>query len=609
MKNLADIISLRVLPRVSRPGQYIGHEINARWPGRLAEASPGVTVALAFPDAYTIGISHLGSQVLYQMLNDTPGVACDRAYCPLPDAEAVLREQAVPLFGWESRCALKDFDILGFSLGYELCVTNVLTMLDLAGVPLHAKDRVEGDPIVIGGDALADSPEPLADFFDLFLVGDGEAPLAALVELVRDAKAKGLSRAQTILAAARTMPSTYAPALYQPLYDAAGQFAGLSPLAEGLPMEIRRACLPDLADSPANTAPLVPLAEAVHDRVTIEVMRGCPNACRFCQAGAVRNPIRTRSVEEICRIARAAIAATGYREISLLSLSTSDHPQLEELIEKLTAEFTPQKVSISLPSLRVDSQLALLPKLTSEVRKGGLTIAAEAGSDRLRQAIRKGITEADMVAGVQAAYAAGWKRVKVYFMAGLPGETPEDIDEIFELCKRLSLARKDVDGQKGTISASVSWMVPKPHTPMQWCAMRDAEYFLTLRRHLKDLAYRSPVAFKFHHVERSLLEGLLCRGDRRVGAIIEAAWRAGARLDAWDEHFNYEKWTAAMASAGSEALAAVSAAAGKGVTPYDYWVFREFPTDQPLHWSHIKCARGRTFLLAEYNRMREAVGL
>ncbi len=606
MRNLADIISQRVLPRISRPGQYIGLEINSRWPGRLSEGPPGVTVALAFPDAYTIGISHLGSQVLYQMLNETPGVGCDRAYCPLPDAEAVLRQEGVPLFGWESRCALRDFDIVGFSLGYELCVTTVLTMLDLAGIPLHARDRRDGDPIVIGGDALADSPEPLADFFDIFLIGDGEQPLAALVELVRRMKAQGASRADTILAAARTVPSAYAPGLYEPQYDAGGNFAGLTPLAQGLPTEIRRACLPNLSESPAAAAPLVPLAEAVHDRVTIEVMRGCPNACRFCQAGAVRNPVRARSVAEIQAIARAAIAATGYREISLLSLSTSDYPHLEELIEKLTAEFTPQKVSISLPSLRVDSQLALLPKLTSEVRKGGLTIAAEAGSDRLRQAIRKGITEADMIAGVRAAYAAGWQRVKVYFMAGLPGETEQDIDEIFELCKRLSLARKDVDGQKGTISASVSWAVPKPHTPMQWCSMRDAEYFLGVRRRLKDLAYRSPVAFKFHHVERSLLEALLCRGDRRVGAIIEAAWREGARLDAWDDYFQYDKWVAAMATAGAAALQAVSAAAGKPVTPYDYWVFRELPTDSPLPWSHIKCARGRTFLLAEYQRMRDA---
>ena len=367
----------------------------------------------------------------------------------------------------------------------------------------------------------------------------------------------------------------------------------MRPTRDDVPAVIQRAHLDSLADSPTITRPLVPLSRAVHDRVTIEVMRGCPNACRFCQAGHTRTPVRSRSVEQILHIAREAIAATGYRRISLLSLSTSDYPHLDELIGRLNAEFAPQHVSISLPSLRVDSQLRHLPRLTSTVRKGGLTIAAEAGSERLRHAIRKDITEDDMVAGVRAAYEAGWRSVKVYFMAGLPGETPGDIDAIYHLSRRLSDARRQIDNQRGNISASVSWLVPKPHTPMQWCAMRDAEYFRSVRRRLRDLCRRSPVAVKFHHIERSILEAVICRGDRRLGSVIEGAWRNGARLDAWNEHFDQDKWAAAFRKAGIDPA---------------FYAHRELPTGHPLPWSHIRCRRGADFALAEYRKMREILG-
>jgi radical SAM family uncharacterized protein len=580
------------LPRVSRPGQYVGLEINARCEDvERAE----VSIVMAFPDAYSIGISHLGSQVLYQMLNDTPGAACDRTYCPMADTEAVMREEGVPLFGWESRCRVKDFDIVGFSLGYEICATNVLTMLDLAGIPLRAADRGKEDPIVVGGDAGADAPEPLADFFDVFLVGDGEEPLAAMVEVVRRGKRENTSREKLLLEIAATVPSAYVPRFYRPVYNG-GVFAGLERLRDDIPAVIHRCHIKNMSDSPAIAAPLVPSSEAVHERVVIEIMRGCPNACRFCQAGAARLPVRVRSVEEILDAARRGIAATGFREISLLSLSTSDYPHLDELIDRLTAEFTPQKVSISLPSLRVDSQLRQLPKLTSGVRKGGLTIAAEAGSLRLRRAIHKDISDEDMIAGVRAAYAAGWQSVKVYFMAGLPGETPEDIDEIHRLCLRLSDARRQVDGRRGAINASVSWFVPKPHTPMQWCAMRDMEYFFGVRRRLRELSQRSPVSFRFHRIERSLLEGVLCRGDRRMGAVIESAWRSGARMDAWDEHFDFEKWAAAMRDAFPDMTCEQATPPG---------VLNEIPPDAPLPWGHIACYRSEKFLRDEYDKMLE----
>jgi len=589
MKDVGRIISERLLPLVARPGQYVGLEINAR---RKDVRAADVTVALAFPDTYAIGISHLGSQVLYQMLNDIDYVACDRTYCPQVDAEQVMRDRGVGLFGWESRCELAGFDIIGFSLAYEMCATNVLTMLDLAGVPIRSADRCDGHPLIIAGDAMADSPEPMADFIDLFIVGDGERPLAELVELVRRAKKAGLSRQELLLEAARTIRSVYVPRFYRPSYADDGRLAAFEPTRHDVPAVIERAALRDLADSPALLAPLVPLAEGVHERVVIEVMRGCPNACRFCQAGAVRLPVRTRPVEEILRIARAAVAATGFDEIALLSLSTSDYPKLDDLIDRLNAEFAAGHVSVSLPSLRADSQLKYLPKLTSRVRKAGLTIAAEAGSERLRRAIGKNVSERDMLNGVRAAYEAGWQRVKVYFMAGLPGEGGEDIDAIFHLCRKLSQAGTEVAGRPGAISASVSWFVPKPHTPMQYCPMRNAEYFFSVRSRLNALARRSAVRFRFHWIERSLLEGALCRGDRRLGKVIEAAWRGGARMDAWSEHFDYRKWQAAFAAAGLDPA---------------FYANRQIETNELTPWSHITSPRNRDFLLCEYRSMQKGL--
>jgi len=581
MRNLGQIVSRRLLPLVRSPSQYVGLEINARC-GDLETAD--VTVALGFPDAYGIGISHLGSQVLYHLLNSLPGVACDRTYCPAPDAETVMRGGGIPLFAWETRAAVADFDILGFSLAYEMCATNVLTMLDLAGIPLRSGDRDETHPLVIAGDAMADSPEPLADFIDLFLVGDGEVALGALVELVGVAKRSGASREDVLLEAARTLRGAYAPRFYDAPHA--------HPRRRDVPQVIEHAHVAKLSDSPAITAPLVPLADAVHDRVVIEIMRGCPNACRFCQAGHTRLPVRCRSVDEILDTARAAVAATGYREIALLGLSTSDYPHLGELIDRLASEFTSRNISISLPSLRVDSRLRLLPKLTSQVRKSGLTIAAEAALGRVRKAIGKDITDENMLAGVRAAYEAGFRSVKVYFMAGLPGETQADIDGIFELCKRLSDTRKEIDGRPGSISASVSWFVPKPHTPMQWAPMRDFDYLLDVRHRLKDLSRRSPVNFKFHRIERSILEAVICRGDRRIGSLIEAAWRNGARMDAWNEHFDYEKWASAFEQTGIDLAA---------------HAHREIPFDERLPWSHIRCKHTEQRLREEYERMMTAL--
>lgn len=584
--NLGETLGRELLPAVRNPAQYIGLEANAR---RADPAAAEVAVALAFPDTYTIGISHLGSAVLYRQLNDTPGVAADRTYCPQVDAEAVMRRRGIPLFGWESRLPLSRFDLIGFSLPYELCVTNVLTMLDLAGLPLRAADRDGRCPLIVGGDALADSPEPVAPFFDVLIPGDGERPMGELVALLAEAKRDGRPREQLLLDVARGVPSAYVPSLYAP-----GPGGRPEPTRDDIPAEIDRACLSAFADTPAVTRPLVPVSEGVHERVVIEVMRGCPHGCRFCQAGHTRLPVRWRPVEEVVAAAREALAATGYREISLLSLSTGDYPQLGELIDRLNAEFAGRHVSISLPSLHVDSQLKHLPKLTSEVRKGGLTIAAEAGSERLRRAIGKRITTADMIDGVRAAYQAGWQKVKVYFMAGLPGERQDDIDAIVDLCRQLSDARRDVDGQRGNISASVSWLVPKPHTPMQWNAMQTAEYFFAVKDRLRQLTRKGPVQMKFHHVERSLLEAVLCRGGREIADVIEAVWRDGARLDAWNEHFDHQRWFDALAAADVDVDALIHTERAPGV---------------PLPWSHIGCPRSEDTLARQRERMLQEAGI
>ncbi|MCP4376149.1 MAG: radical SAM protein, partial [bacterium] len=405
-------------------------------------------------------------------------------------------------------------------------------------------------------------------------------------------KQSGATRAELILQAAQTIEGVYAPSLYQPRYNSDGTLAALEPIADGVPKTISRAFLPKLSDSPAITAPLVPVAEAVHDRVTLEIMRGCPNACRFCQAGFARLPVRFRSVDELVATARAAIDATGHREISLLSLSTSDYPHLSELIERLNAEFATQRVSISLPSLRVNSRLKELPAMTSGVKKGGLTIAPEAALPRMRKAIHKQITDEDMLAGVEAAYHAGWRKVKTYFMAGMPGETQDDIDGIYHLCRRLSLTGKGITGHPGSIAASVSWLVPKPHTPMQWAPMRDFDYFLNVKYHLNDISRRSAVNFKFHWIELSILEAVICRGDRRVGKAILAAWKNGARMDAWREHFDYEKWTDAFEQTGIDPA---------------FYAHREIPAGETLPWEHIQCKHTTSELRKQYEQMLQTL--
>jgi len=580
-------VSNELLPRVRQPAQYIGGEVNQLVrPGDWQAAD--VRVAIAFPDTYKIGMSHLGSQILYWQANHMPGICGERTYCPWGDAERVMRERKIPLFTWDTRQPVSSADIIAISLQYELCFTSVLNLLDLAGVPVRAADRTDADPLVLAGGPQADNPEPMADFLDLVVMGDGEHSFSAIVRAVQQYKREDVPRREMIVLLARRFSWLYAPGLYKPTYHTDGTLADFQPVIEGLPKRIERCQTPDFEEAPFPTRPLIPWVETVHDRIAIEIMRGCPNTCRFCHAGYTKRPLRFRSVGRIVELAEAAYAATGYREIGLLSLSTADYPHLRQLASELQERFAPRKVSLSFPSLRVDRMLSDIPWMAGAVRKTGLTLAVEAAADDMRAAIRKRVTDGNLLDGVRAAYEAGWKRVKLYYMAGFPGEQPEDIDGIWDLSRAVSLERQRVGKAPAAVSVSVSWLVPKPFTPLQWAAQPRVEYFHEVRRRLQALqrSRRSAVRISTHQPERSVLEAVLARGDRRLGAVIHEAWRRGARLDSWDDCFRHELWL--------DAFAAV------GVDP-DFYAHRERSVDERLPWDHINIHMTRGFLERGYD--------
>ncbi len=584
--SLGERVSNELLPRVRRPAQYVGGEVNqlAR-PGDWEAAE--VRVVIAFPDAYPVGMSHLGCQILYWLCNHTPGVCAERAYCPWIDAEQVMRERKIPLFTWDTRQPVADADILAISLQYELCFTSVLNLLDLAGIPLRAADRTDDHPLVIVGGPQADNPEPMAEFLDLVVIGDGEHALADILAAYRECKRDGVGRRAMIPLMARRFPWIYAPNLYEASYHADGTLAGLTPTIEGLPTRIERCQTPDFETAPFPTRPLVAWVEAVHDRISIEIMRGCPQLCRFCHAGYTKRPLRLRSVERVLEIAEQAYWATGHDEIGLLSLSTGDYPHLRELAERVNERFAARKVNISLPSLRVDKMLQNIPWMANSVRKGGLTIAAEAASDDMRAVIRKKVSDGNLLDGVRAAYQAGWKRVKLYFMAGYPGEREQDIRGIWELSRAVSAERRKLGKGAARVTAAVGWLVPKPFTPLQWMAQPRVEYFHEVRRELLGSARRrrSAVHLQFHNPERSVLEAVFARGDRRLGPVIHEAWQRGARFDAWDETFDNRIW--------------LDAYEATGIDP-DFYAHRERGFDELLPWDHIRLHLTRDYLEKSY---------
>jgi radical SAM family uncharacterized protein len=582
-QSLKEEIVRRVLPRVQGPAQYVGGELNAvvkdhrQLRGKLC---------LAFPDRYEIGMSHHGLQVLYAAVNRLDEWACERAFAPGRDMEARLREEHLPLFSLETFTPLDRFDVLGFTLQYDLCATNVLTMLDLGRIPLAASARTLEHPLVIAGGPCAFNPEPMATFIDVFVLGDGEEMLPRVCQAwvaLRDATG---DRAEALARLAAELPHVYVPRFYAAPTDAAGPRMP-RPLHPGLPARIEPAVVPDLDAVPLPTRPVVPYVECVQDRIAVEIMRGCPNRCRFCQSTALKRPVRYRKPETIVAAAMESYRNTGYNEVSLLSLSTSDYPEFAPLLRQLQETFRPLGVSISVPSLRVNEQLRAIGELLTTDRTSGLTMAPEAAREELRRQVGKNISNDDLLAGCRSAMAAGFQRVKLYFMCGLPGEQQADLDGIIDLAETISRLGKEVSGRYATVVANVSNFVPRPHTPYQWHGMQRREYFQQAHQYLRSrLRYRS-IQLKCHDVDTSLLECVLARGDRRLGPVIEAVWRQGARFDAWNEEFNPGLWWSALAEAQVD---------------LDALVHRDYPVDAPLPWDHLGIHQGRSYLEHERER-------
>ena len=575
-------VSDELLPHVRHPAQYIGGEINQLvQPGDWQAAE--IRIALAFPDTYAIGMSHLGCQILYWIANHTPGVCAERVFSPQPDAEEVMRQRRIPLFTWDTRQPVSAADLFAVSLQYELSYVAVLNLLDLAGVPLRAADRGDEHPLVLAGGPQADNPEPMAEFLDLVVIGDGEHSFAQILAAVGEYKRGDVRQRDMILLLARRFPWIYAPNLYAASYNADGTLADLGPTAEGLPIRIERCHTPDFEVAPCPRRPLVPWTQTVHDRIALEIMRGCPNLCRFCHAGYTKRPLRWRSVDRILELAEEAYWATGYDEIGLLSLSTADYPRLRELAERLNERFASRMVNASFPSLRVDRMLQHIPWMAAGVRKSGLTMAVEAASAEMRRVIRKKVTDGDLLDGVRAAYAAGWNHIKLYFMAGFPGETPADIDGIFDLSYAVSQARRQIGKPPAAVTAAVGWLVPKPFTPLQWMAQPRLEYFDEVRERLLRVSRsrRSAVHINMSCPQRSILEAVLSRGDRRLGPAIHAAWQRGARFDGWDECFQYERWLDAFAATGVDPA---------------FYAHRTRPLHERLPWDHIGQHLTRAYL-------------
>jgi radical SAM family uncharacterized protein/radical SAM-linked protein len=534
-----------LLPAVEKPGRYVGLERNVV---RKDLSSARVTLALAFPDTYEIGMSHTGLKILYEIVNRRSGFACERVYAPWTDLEAAMRERGIPLFSTESAAPVRDFDVLGFSLQAELNYSNVVNMLDLAGIPVWQRDRGPGDPIVLGGGPCTANPEPLADFFDAFLIGDAEEALARVLEIVGEGRRANGGRRE-LLAALAQLEGIYVPSFYDVSYDERGRISGIRRNDPRAPERARRTWVPVLKPDYYPAKPLVPSVEIVQDRLGLEVMRGCTQGCRFCQAGYWYRPVRELDPDDVARMTRAFIAESGWSEVGLLSLSTADYSQIEPLVKCLAPELGERRVSISLPSLRAEAFSVGLADAVSEVRKSGFTFAPETGSDRLRRVINKTFTNADMVEAADVAFSRGWDLIKVYTMIGLPTETASDLDELVTLVENI-LARGRRHGRK-QVNVSVGSFVPKSWTPFQWAPFDGVEALEGKLEYLKDRFRRVRGArMKWHQPREAEIECALSRGDRRMGRVLHTAWKSGVKFDGWTEHFRHDLWMRAFEAEG-----------------------------------------------------------
>lgn len=589
MKKLA--LSDDILLKVEKPARYLGNEYNAVYkdPKKV-----DIRFAMCFPDVYEIGMSYLGIQIIYDMLNQREDTYCERLYSPWMDLDAIMRERHIPLFALESQDAVKDFDFLAMTLQYEMCYTNVLQILDLSQIPLKSKDRTLEHPFVIGGGPCAYNPEPLAEFFDIFYIGEGETVYNELMDCYKIWKKKGGTRKEFLVEAAK-IPGLYVPSLYAVTYHEDGTIQSFEPLEPGIPTKIKKQVVTDLSHTYYPSKPVVPFIKVTQDRVVLEIQRGCIRGCRFCQAGAVYRPNRERDLEFLKKYAHDMLTSTGHEEISLSSLSSSDYSRLEELTTYLIQEFGVKKrVNISLPSLRIDAFSLDVMSQVQDVKKSSLTFAPEAGSQRMRDVINKGLTEEDIFSGAMEAFNGGWNRVKLYFMLGLPGETYEDIEGIAKLSNDIAalyytIPKDKRPGARVDVVSSTSFFVPKPFTPFQWVAQNTTEQFKDkqhfLSRKMKEQLNRKSMRYNWHDFDLTALEGFLARGDRKVGEVIYKAYKKGCMFDSWSEYFYYDRWLEAMDECGIDA---------------SFYTGRTREYDEILPWDFIDAGVTKEFLWREY---------
>jgi radical SAM family uncharacterized protein len=571
-----------MLRKVTRPARYSGGEWNSvakDW------AAVEARVALIYPDAYEVGMSNFGLSILYELLNQSPDVLAERAYAPWVDMEAELRSADIPLFSLESKRPLKEFDIIGFSLGYELTYTNVLNMLDLAQIPLLASERTDSHPLVIAGGSCTLNPEPMSDFMDLLVIGEGEEVILELIEVFRRWKKEGTGKKEELLRELCHIRGIYVPSLYQVNYHSDGTIASIGPTIPDASATIERRFVSPLP--PPVTHPVVPYIEVIHDRAAVEIQRGCTRGCRFCQAGTIYRPLRERSHDEVVEAVDELIKNCGYEEVSLLSLSTSDYSGIERLVATLSQRWKGKYLTISLPSLRFDTFSVALADSIQGRKKGGLTFAPEAGTERLRRVINKSVSDDDLLQTMTTALERGWRSIKLYFMLGLPTESLEDVAAIVELVGRIRQLGSKARAPRIKVSAAT--FIPKPHTSLQWLAQNITEELGPKHQILKRGLRRLGADFSWQDPQMSLIEGVLTRGDRRLGPVIHRAWQLGAAFDAWSEHFNYERWQRAFDE--------------MGLDPH-FYAHRERPLDELLPWSHIDCGVRMDFLRQEYQRTK-----